>query len=281
MLFQLSLAPLTRSFIIGGGFSGNKGGTALRLYYRDSCLTFVNSHLAAHAEMSDRRNADFHEIANRMTFPRPSKNDMSELELETENDKVAPESLTLYDGHHLFWCGDINYRISLPAAQVRTHIAHREWDQLWPHDQVRRLFFLQIVVFSKKKPDEGGISDSSSRCEDLDWPLKTSFHLSRLFRLRIVSKSAPMFTILGTLLELILVQLFLVWYIHSRTCPNRNDNRSPSWTDRILWLSKPPEDVEQLSYDCHSELMDSDHKPVTALFNVKVSARIVLSVELN
>jgi len=48
--------------------------------------------------------------------------------------------------------------------------------------------------------------------------------------------------------------------------------RVPSYTDRILWRSKDPEkdSVEPLYYKSHMDLMLSDHKPVSALFKLKV-----------
>ncbi|KAF9567892.1 hypothetical protein EC968_003128 [Mortierella alpina] len=48
--------------------------------------------------------------------------------------------------------------------------------------------------------------------------------------------------------------------------------RVPSYTDRILWRSKDPEkdSVEPLYYKSHMDLLLSDHKPVSALFKLKV-----------
>ncbi|KAF9281496.1 hypothetical protein BGZ68_006616 [Mortierella alpina] len=48
--------------------------------------------------------------------------------------------------------------------------------------------------------------------------------------------------------------------------------RVPSYTDRILWRSKDPEkdSVEPIYYKSHMDLLLSDHKPVSALFKLKV-----------
>ncbi|KAF9191341.1 hypothetical protein BGZ50_009459 [Haplosporangium sp. Z 11] len=48
--------------------------------------------------------------------------------------------------------------------------------------------------------------------------------------------------------------------------------RVPAYTDRILWRSKDPaeDSVEPIFYKSHMDLMLSDHKPVSALFKLKV-----------
>ncbi|KAI6649300.1 synaptojanin-1 isoform X3 [Oopsacas minuta] len=43
--------------------------------------------------------------------------------------------------------------------------------------------------------------------------------------------------------------------------------RCPAWCDRILWKG---EEVKQLSYSMHHTILPSDHKPVSALFNVQI-----------
>jgi len=48
---------------------GNKGGVAARLQVDDTVLCFVNCHLQAFEDMTEKRNADFHELTRRLTFP--------------------------------------------------------------------------------------------------------------------------------------------------------------------------------------------------------------------
>ena len=55
---------------------------------------------------------------------------------------------------------------------------------------------------------------------------------------------------------------------------NSEKRRAPSWTDRILWKKERPDTNKQslklLSYVNCMEMMDSDHKPVRALFELNV-----------
>lgn len=47
--------------------------------------------------------------------------------------------------------------------------------------------------------------------------------------------------------------------------------RAPAWTDRILWRSRKNEWCKQFSYRSHMDITASDHKPVSAIFELKVS----------
>ncbi|KAG8976093.1 hypothetical protein FRB90_009338 [Tulasnella sp. 427] len=45
--------------------------------------------------------------------------------------------------------------------------------------------------------------------------------------------------------------------------------RRPAWTDRILFHSAESVSLKQLNYDCHPNICLSDHKPVTARFEIE------------
>ncbi|XP_040908247.1 synaptojanin-1 isoform X3 [Toxotes jaculatrix] len=98
-----------------GGATGNKGGVAIRLLFHTTSICFVCSHFAAGQSQVKERNDDYSEITRRLSFP------MGRL---------------LYSHDYVFWCGDFNYRISLPNEEVKEHIKQQNWDALTAGDQL-------------------------------------------------------------------------------------------------------------------------------------------------
>ena len=58
-----------------------------------------------------------------------------------------------------------------------------------------------------------------------------------------------------------------MYSVGTNTWDSSSKKRCPAWCDRILWKG---EEVKQLSYSMHSNILPSDHKPVSALFNVEI-----------
>ncbi|KAM8742409.1 synaptojanin-1 isoform 2-T3 [Acanthopagrus schlegelii] len=98
-----------------GGATGNKGGVAIRLLFHTTSICFVCSHFAAGQSQVKERNDDYSEITRRLTFP------MGRL---------------LYSHDYVFWCGDFNYRISMPNEEVKDLIKQQNWDALTAGDQL-------------------------------------------------------------------------------------------------------------------------------------------------
>ena len=84
---------------------GNKGASALRFTLHSTVLTFVNAHLAAFDEYTDRRNADFHDLSRRLLF----------LDPEAE-EGVEPSSESIFQSDALFWMVRLS---SLPLIRRR------------------------------------------------------------------------------------------------------------------------------------------------------------------
>uniref|UniRef100_A0A673B658 Synaptojanin-1 n=1 Tax=Sphaeramia orbicularis TaxID=375764 RepID=A0A673B658_9TELE len=98
-----------------GGATGNKGGVAIRLLFHTTSICFVCSHFAAGQSQVKERNDDYNEITRRLSFP------MGRL---------------LYSHDYVFWCGDFNYRISLPNEEVKELIKQQNLDALTAGDQL-------------------------------------------------------------------------------------------------------------------------------------------------
>ncbi|CAH8535168.1 unnamed protein product [Dicrocoelium dendriticum] len=98
-----------------GGTAGNKGGVAIRFQLGVTSVCFVCSHFAAGQSSVRERNDDFHETCRRLIFP---------------------NRLTVLDHDYLFWCGDFNYRINLPASEVKRLAAQSAWLDLLRSDQL-------------------------------------------------------------------------------------------------------------------------------------------------
>jgi len=83
------------------GLGVNKGAVAISLRAWDTSLCFVNCHLAAHQDKVKARNAMFKSL-------------LQGLQLSDR----GMDLLTNF--HHVFWMGDLNYRIDLTSDSVPT-----------------------------------------------------------------------------------------------------------------------------------------------------------------
>jgi phosphatidylinositol-bisphosphatase len=126
---------------------------------RDSFLTFVNCHLAADENLAEKRNQDFHEIAKRALIPLHSeyedsiqyflKNPWVPTVCDSNSDYEFPitaqnpfflssgmKYLSLFDCDHLFWMGDLNYRLNLDQGTVKKMLAENRIQDLLDYDQL-------------------------------------------------------------------------------------------------------------------------------------------------
>ncbi|KAL5487537.1 hypothetical protein ACEPAI_5645 [Sanghuangporus weigelae] len=78
------------------GVMGNKGAVALRLTVHSTVVTFVNAHLAAFDEYTDRRNADFHDLSRRLAFVSPAGTPTSEETMDQSAESIFQSDI-------LFW----------------------------------------------------------------------------------------------------------------------------------------------------------------------------------
>ena len=109
-----TVAPLvcdaqTQWAACGPGWMGNKGAVAVRFRIDDEVYTFVNAHLTAHSPNYERRTQDWTYIVSSTLFP-PLPGSTSK------------EYSTIYDSTHLFFFGDLNFRLDVPKSIDRTEI---------------------------------------------------------------------------------------------------------------------------------------------------------------
>ncbi|KAI9207174.1 Endonuclease/exonuclease/phosphatase [Polychytrium aggregatum] len=148
------------------GLMGNKGGVGVRFRFYDSYLCFVNCHLAADTNQVARRNQDYAEICKRMLFlfaqgaeskystyynymhSNPwvagysdSADDLEVVTSPTSGFVASPitstTGATVFDCDHLFWVGDLNYRIGVGDIVARKLLDSEEYEELLIYDQLR------------------------------------------------------------------------------------------------------------------------------------------------
>lgn len=104
-----------------GGLYGNKGAISTRFSISDSTFCFVNAHLAAHQSHTSERNKDISQILKDTTFPKVGKDHHWE---------GAGDGSMILDHEHLFFSGDLNYRIDMERQVVLDAILLKNYDQL-------------------------------------------------------------------------------------------------------------------------------------------------------
>ncbi|XP_061900295.1 inositol polyphosphate phosphatase-like 1b isoform X2 [Entelurus aequoreus] len=105
-----------------GNTLGNKGAVGVSFHFNGTSFGFVNCHLTSGSEKVLRRNQNFVDI----------------LRLLSLGDK----SLGAFDISlrftHIFWCGDLNYRLDLEVQDILKHVSKREFEELMCADQLTR-----------------------------------------------------------------------------------------------------------------------------------------------
>ncbi|KAM9330791.1 phosphatidylinositol 4,5-bisphosphate 5-phosphatase A [Gastrophryne carolinensis] len=157
----------------------------------------------------------------------------------------GPLANGVLDHDIVFWFGDLNFRIDdLDLHFVKSAIQGNKLSLLWERDQLNMAKFCEPVL--------SGFMEGP-----LTFPPTYKYDV-------------------GT-----------------NTYDTSSKKRKPAWTDRILWKMKNPMpqnaaeksdtassmskdlSVTLHSYGCHMQYMESDHKPVSAIFSLKFSASFI------
>ncbi|XP_061090200.1 inositol polyphosphate phosphatase-like 1b isoform X1 [Conger conger] len=101
---------------------GNKGAVGVSFLFNGTSFGFVNCHLTSGSEKILRRNQNFQDILRLLS--------------------LGDRQLSAFDISlrftHLFWCGDLNYRLDLDVQDILRHVSKREFTDLMCADQLTR-----------------------------------------------------------------------------------------------------------------------------------------------
>uniref|UniRef100_A0A8C4MLX7 phosphatidylinositol-3,4,5-trisphosphate 5-phosphatase n=1 Tax=Equus asinus asinus TaxID=83772 RepID=A0A8C4MLX7_EQUAS len=200
---------------------GNKGAVGVSFMFNGTSLGFVNSHLTSGSEKKLRRNQNYMNI---LRF------------LALGDKKLSPFNIT-HRFTHLFWLGDLNYRVELPTWEAETiiqKIRQQQYADLLSHDQ----------LLMERKEQKVFL-----HFEEEEITFAPTYRFERLTRDK---------------------------YAYTKQKATGMKYNLPSWCDRVLWKSYPLVHVVCQSYgECTSDIMTSDHSPVFATFEAGVTSQFV------
>ena len=192
-------------------------------------MLFVTSHLAAHVKNVDARNADFKRIISELEaqaparFLRPRKNRDGSL-VECDG------SYLLQSMDHVFFSGDLNYRIDRPREYVEQCIMNIKQSTLSNSDR------------------------------------ETAAAMKKLLRsdqlLRVIASGHAFAGFDEAQIKFLPTFKFDKGTLHYDTS---HKQRVPSWTDRIIFRSRK---VRVLEYQSYVGATHSDHRPVFGTYQL-------------
>ncbi|KAM9316457.1 phosphatidylinositol 3,4,5-trisphosphate 5-phosphatase 1 [Gastrophryne carolinensis] len=199
---------------------GNKGAVGASFMFNGTSFGFINSHLTSGSEKKLRRK---HNYFNILRF------------LALGDKKLSPFNL-FHRFTHLFWLGDLNYRLQLPNTEAENII-----------QKIKQLQYQELLVY-----DQLNMERTESQVflhfneEEITFP--PTYRFDRGTRER---------------------------YCYTKQKTSGIKYNLPSWCDRVLWKSYPQMHVLCQSYGCTEDITTSDHSPVFATFQVGVTSQFV------
>ncbi|XP_053178161.1 phosphatidylinositol 3,4,5-trisphosphate 5-phosphatase 1 isoform X1 [Scomber japonicus] len=205
---------------------GNKGAVGVSFMFNGTSFCFVNSHLTSGSEKKLRRNQNY---VNILRF------------LSLGDKKLNPFDIT-HQFTHLFWLGDLNYRVELPSTEAEnivTKIKQQQYQELLGKDQLNM------------ERNDGKVFLHFDE-EDITFP--PTYRFERETRDK---------------------------YAYTKAKATGTKYNLPSWCDRVLRKSYPLVHVVCQAYGCTTDIMTSDHSPVFASFEVGVASQFVSKQDPN
>lgn len=212
-------------------YMGNKGAVGVRFRAPGEngsvgeVYTFVCAHLTAHAERLAQRIDDYNHIVGTLLFPSPS----------------SPPT-TIYSTSHLFFLGDLNFRLSIPPSHP-LHAFHT-------------------------KPDVAAVLTSQDTRETL-----------KEFDQLLTERRKG--TIFVGLREGDFCKFKCSYKYDVGQVDRYSVKRVPAWTDRVLYATytdspdtPDKSNITNLLYTSVPGYTTSDHKPVVSLLHIPASAPV-------
>ncbi|XP_066454346.1 phosphatidylinositol 3,4,5-trisphosphate 5-phosphatase 1 isoform X2 [Eleutherodactylus coqui] len=199
---------------------GNKGAVGASFMFNGTSFGFINSHLTSGSEKKLRRKQNYFNILRFLVLG---------------DKKLSPFNIS-HRFTHIFWLGDLNYRVQLPNSEAE-NIVHKiklqQYHELLAYDQLNM----------ERKESQLFLHFSE---EEITFP--PTYRYERGTRER---------------------------YCYTKQKATGIKYNLPSWCDRVLWKSYPQMHVVCQSYGCTEDITTSDHSPVFATFQVGVTSQFV------
>lgn len=199
---------------------GNKGAVGVSFMFNGTKFGFVNSHLTSGSEKKLRRNQNYISI---LRF------------LNLGEKKLTPFDIT-NQFTHLFWLGDLNYRVEMQSTEAEymvTKIKQQQYQELLSKDQLNM------------ERSEGKVF---LHFDEEEITFAPTYRFERYTREK---------------------------YAYTKAKATGTKYNLPSWCDRVLRKSYPLVHVMCHAYGCTNDIMTSDHSPVFASYEVGVASQFV------
>ncbi|XP_077963753.1 phosphatidylinositol 3,4,5-trisphosphate 5-phosphatase 1 isoform X2 [Gasterosteus aculeatus] len=205
---------------------GNKGAVGVSFMFKGTSFGFVNSHLTSGSEKKLRRNQNY---TNILRF------------LNLGDKKLNPFDIT-HQFTHLFWLGDLNYRVEFPSTEAEyivTKIKQQQYQELLSKDQLNM------------ERNDGKVF---LHFDEEEITFAPTYRFERDTRDK---------------------------YAYTKAKATGTKYNLPSWCDRVLRKSYPLVHVVCQAYGCTNDIMTSDHSPLFATFEVGVASQFVSKQDPN
>uniref|UniRef100_A0A3B4B2S6 phosphatidylinositol-3,4,5-trisphosphate 5-phosphatase n=1 Tax=Periophthalmus magnuspinnatus TaxID=409849 RepID=A0A3B4B2S6_9GOBI len=200
---------------------GNKGAVGVSFMFNGTKFGFVNSHLTSGSEKKLRRNQNYISI---LRF------------LNLGEKKLTPFDIT-NQFTHLFWLGDLNYRVEMQAIEAEyivSKIKQQQYQELLGKDQLNM------------ERSDGKVF---LHFDEEEITFAPTYRFERYTREK---------------------------YAYTKAKATGTKYNLPSWCDRVLRKSYPLVHVNCHAYgSCTNDIMTSDHSPVFASYEVGVVSQFV------